>query len=104
MSAVSWIGLFLFTGIFQTIGSQWLYYQGAADGFSLLTLACAYFGMTLVYFYIPKNPIRYDPVELKPRESIEFRKVALISSIDFLGNLLTTLGLFLVGSGVISSK
>ena len=42
--------MFLATGVFQTLGAQWLYYQGAADKSSFLTIAANYLGMALVYF------------------------------------------------------
>lgn len=40
--------VFLATGLFQTLSIQWLYYHGAADGFSLLTVSTTFFGMLCI--------------------------------------------------------
>ncbi|CAG8635621.1 92_t:CDS:2, partial [Scutellospora calospora] len=47
--------MFLFTGFYQTISAQYLYYQGAASGTSLLTNTAQYIGTALVgLLLIPK--------------------------------------------------
>ncbi|CAG8755445.1 5929_t:CDS:2, partial [Acaulospora morrowiae] len=44
--------LFLFTGFYQSIAAQYLYYQGAATGTSLLTNTAQYVGMASVGFLL----------------------------------------------------
>lgn len=93
-----WEAIFLSTGVFQTIGCQWLYYQGAAHSFSFLTVAATYFGMMLVYFLPTETEKKnYEALTLKPFPT---KAIFVISLFDFVGNLCTTVGLFLIGSGV----
>ncbi|CAG8510851.1 9781_t:CDS:10 [Funneliformis mosseae] len=55
VSIIFYEALFLFSGFFQTLGQQFLYYQGAATGLSLLTNTAMYMGMAAVgFFLLPK--------------------------------------------------
>jgi hypothetical protein len=84
---------FLLTGIFQTLGAQWLYYQGAAHKTTFLTVAALYLGMSFVYILIPRGVNQQEP-------EVPHRWIMLVGLLDFLGNVCVTAGLFLVGSGV----
>lgn len=45
--------MFLITGLCTTLGTQWIFYHGAATGDSYLTQLAQYIGMILVGFIIP---------------------------------------------------
>lgn len=110
-----WELIFLVTGIFQTIGSQWLYYQGAAHNFSFFTVAASYLGMAAVYFFptitssapstrrLSKNKLKYDPL-VESKDKFPYLTVLSISLMDFIGNLFVTMGLFIIGSGVFKNQ
>ncbi|ORX97917.1 hypothetical protein K493DRAFT_406759 [Basidiobolus meristosporus CBS 931.73] len=88
--------LFLFTGVFQTLSTQWLFYQGAADKLSFLTIGANYVGMTLVNYLIPRQE------EARPVTNSRFPwlPVVTVALFDFGGNVFAAAGLFLVGSGI----
>ncbi|KAI8593013.1 hypothetical protein BDZ88DRAFT_405206 [Geranomyces variabilis] len=93
--------VFLVTGLFSTLGQQWLHYQGAADARSMLTILVTYLGMSAVY-------VLPDPSKLnRPRSPTILaeskgpkKRAALIAVMDVGGNLVLTAGSFIVGSGL----
>jgi hypothetical protein len=97
-----WESVFLVTGIVQTIGAQWLYYQGAAHSFSFLTVTAAYLGMMMVYF--ADAPLNRNASSTKynllSAESFPYIPVIFVSLMDFVANVCVTIGMFLIGSGV----
>ncbi|EXX71155.1 hypothetical protein RirG_081130 [Rhizophagus irregularis DAOM 197198w] len=52
ISIILYEALFLISGFFSTLGQQFLYYQGAATGLSLLTNTATYLGMAAVGFLL----------------------------------------------------
>ncbi|PKY46874.1 hypothetical protein RhiirA4_461872 [Rhizophagus irregularis] len=52
VSIILYEALFLLSGFFSTLGQQFLYYQGAATGLSLLTNTATYLGMAAVGFLL----------------------------------------------------
>ncbi|KAJ2958699.1 hypothetical protein NQZ79_g5731 [Umbelopsis isabellina] len=64
---------FLLSGLCQTLGAQWLFYQGAATGSSYLTQFAQYFGMIWVGLLLPiMNSARsnYTPLPVKSEDDI----------------------------------
>ncbi|KAI8926563.1 hypothetical protein BC831DRAFT_456159 [Entophlyctis helioformis] len=109
--------VFLATGLFSTLGSQSLYYRGAADARSMLTILTTYLGMALVFLIPPsehKQP-KYQQHQQQQQQLPSSRSrvrnhdladnpahstVLWLSALDVLGSLALTIGLFLVGSGI----
>ncbi|OZJ04782.1 hypothetical protein BZG36_01843 [Bifiguratus adelaidae] len=61
--------LFLLSGLLQTLGAQWLYYQGATTGASYLTALANYVGMAGVGLLLPfmvknNSQLSYQMVEM----------------------------------------
>ncbi|KAK9763599.1 hypothetical protein K7432_009573 [Basidiobolus ranarum] len=88
--------IFLLTGVFQTLSTQWLFYQGAADKLSFLTIGANYIGMVLVNYIVPRQE-KSRPVTNSP---FPWLSVLWVAFFDFFANVFATAGLFLVGSGV----
>ncbi|KAI8924989.1 hypothetical protein BC831DRAFT_462799 [Entophlyctis helioformis] len=109
--------VFLATGLFSTLGSQSLYYRGAADARSMLTILTTYLGMALVFLIPPsehkqpKHQQHQQQQQQLPSSRSRVRNhdladnpahstVLWLSALDVLGSLALTIGLFLVGSGI----
>ncbi len=83
--------IFLATGLFKTIGLQWLGYAGAAKSETLIPSLIIYLGTlaTRLFTKILKN------TRTPPLFSIFF-----MSLFEVVGHFLTMKGLFIVGSGL----
>ena len=104
--------IFLFTGLLSTLISQWLSYKKAADSWSLLTVLATYVGMAAIYFTSDYSDsadfIELENIDVEedssPKTSllilIDHQQIALVSTLDVLGNIILTVGLFYVGSGM----
>jgi len=87
-------GLFLFTGIFSTLGNQLVYYNGAGDNRSLLPAAATFFGMCCAIF-VPREELKEDSYYIVP-----YGKIILMGFLEFFGCVFAMLGLNCAGSGV----
>jgi len=101
--------IFLLSGIFSTLITQNLFNIGAADKATILTVFTQYMGMAMCRFFpapakaiIPRN----GAVLLQPPKSFftaspEIRKgIYIITTFEVLGNVLSTIGLSIIGSGI----
>ncbi|RCI04878.1 hypothetical protein CU098_013151 [Rhizopus stolonifer] len=116
--------MFLLTGLATTLGTQWIFYHGAATGDSYLTQLAQYVGMVLVGLLIPtlkknkeKNYKRIpqeenDTIQMsfvnteEDKESgfqegpIEHTSVMKLAVLDVFANFCVTLGFSIIGSGM----
>jgi len=119
--------IFLVTGLVSTLGAQWLNYNKAADSRSLLTVMCTYLGMCCIHFMPikPKHQSTSVPLREKPKHqstSVPLRDlasssstqiastnqeshvnhmgVAMVAVLDVFGQVVLTVGLFYIGSGL----
>eukprot|EP01090_Pellita_catalonica_P021523 TRINITY_DN8085_c0_g1_i5.p1 TRINITY_DN8085_c0_g1~~TRINITY_DN8085_c0_g1_i5.p1 ORF type:complete len:393 (-),score=24.87 TRINITY_DN8085_c0_g1_i5:339-1517(-) len=108
--------VFLVTGVFQTIGNQSVYYQGAGDKRALLGVLAKAFGMVLAVL-IPKEKRSEKPQprqqagssglpitaqqQRKASPAYKIRlKLSLIALIDCLAQVIEMLGIIMAGSGL----
>ncbi|KAG1447781.1 hypothetical protein G6F46_004363 [Rhizopus delemar] len=122
--------MFLLTGLSSTLGTQWIFYHGAATGDSYLTQLAQYLGMVLVGFLIPilkKNkqkqytrlsqqeenehetiPMDYvniqddKRVEQYEEGTIQHASIIKLAILDVFANFCVTLGFSIIGSGWIA--
>ncbi|KAG0765687.1 hypothetical protein G6F57_011569 [Rhizopus arrhizus] len=120
--------MFLLTGLSTTLGTQWIFYHGAATGDSYLTQLAQYLGMVLVGFLIPvlkKNkqkqytrlsqqeedehetiPMDYvniqddKRVEQYEEGTIQHASIIKLAILDVFANFCVTLGFSIIGSGM----
>ncbi|KAJ3227819.1 hypothetical protein HK099_000073 [Clydaea vesicula] len=109
--------IFLFTGLISTLGAQWLNYRKAADSRSLLTVLCTYLGMILIVFLPLESSENYKSTQISlknlsspeektkslplPRKSgINHTGVIAVALLDVFGQIILTVGLFYIGSGL----
>ncbi|KAJ3145587.1 hypothetical protein HDU86_000864 [Geranomyces michiganensis] len=93
--------IFLVTGLFSTLGQQWLHYRGAADSRSMLTILVTYLGMLAVYVLPdPQRAIRSRSPTGGAEQKAQKQGSILIAVMDVGGNLILTAGSFIVGSGL----
>ncbi|KAI8974937.1 hypothetical protein BDB01DRAFT_728600 [Pilobolus umbonatus] len=115
---------FLVTGLITTLGTQWIFYHGAATGDSYLTQLAQYIGMILVGSIIPlllKNKKKgynkvsqedddihmvqisadtdHQPGEHYQEGPIHHLSVMKLAILDVFANFCVTLGFSIVGSG-----
>ncbi|KAL4211915.1 hypothetical protein AB4K20DRAFT_1889516 [Rhizopus microsporus] len=116
---------FLTTGISITLGTQWIFYHGAATGDSYLTQLAQYFGMVLVGALIPllkKNKTAYNKIAQQEDEirmsdmlhvnvddteeehshegHISHKAVIKLAFMDVFANFCVTVGFSIIGSGM----
>ncbi|KAI8366640.1 uncharacterized protein BYT42DRAFT_587323 [Radiomyces spectabilis] len=117
---------FLLTGLWTTLGTQWLFYKGAANSLSFLTQLSSYMGMILVGLLIPlllrKRQEAYQAIrstlvdmngfELESHDRVHNtgpiviespvyqRSVMKLAMVDIVANSCATLGFSLIGSGM----
>ncbi|CAJ0827598.1 2739_t:CDS:2 [Entrophospora sp. SA101] len=87
--------LFLFTGLLQTLGTQYLYYQKATSGASFLTNLVQYIGMAAVGLLLLPNWL-----ENRSREYINYKYIIAATLLDLIANFAITIGFFYIGSGM----
>ncbi|KAJ3218344.1 hypothetical protein HK099_005098 [Clydaea vesicula] len=111
--------IFLLTGLISTLGAQWLNYRKAADSRSLLTVLCTYLGMILIVFLpLDSNTPHKAPFPLKNmgsstlqqkeekkelsnyKSEINHTGVISVALLDVFGQIVLTVGLFYIGSGL----
>ncbi|KAI9280748.1 hypothetical protein BY458DRAFT_500264 [Sporodiniella umbellata] len=116
--------MFLLTGLGTTLGTQWIFYHGAATGNSYLTQLTQYVGMMLVGLLIPTLKKRKEKSYKKiPQEENETIQMSPINSeeakdggfqegpinhisiikltfLDIVANFSITWGFSVIGSGV----
>ncbi|KAI8814713.1 hypothetical protein BJ742DRAFT_784079 [Cladochytrium replicatum] len=109
--------LFLITGLFTTLATQWLFYMNAADSASMLTVLTTYIGMVAIALvpsrmvehhrkheddHIPIAGISHGQKRTWWDEwgNVPHSSMFVIAVIDVFGNLVLTVGLFYVGSGL----
>ncbi|GAA5800654.1 hypothetical protein HPULCUR_006090 [Helicostylum pulchrum] len=119
--------LFLLTGLCTTLGTQWLFYHGAATGDSYLAQLAQYIGMVLVGLIIPillKNKQKgYHRLSQQAEEDglhmvqidtdvdhtkgdsyeegpIPHKSVIKLAVLDVFANFCVTVGFSIVGSGM----
>jgi len=100
--------IFLFSGIFFTLITQTLFNVGAADKDTLLTVIAQYLGMSICRFFPapPKTHNSKNSALLSPPKSfldapLSIKKgIFVIISFNVLGNVLSTIGLSMTGSGI----
>ncbi|ORX63335.1 hypothetical protein BCR32DRAFT_273464 [Anaeromyces robustus] len=101
--------IFLLSGIFSTLITQNLFNIGAADKSTILTIFAQYLGMALCRFFpapAKVNVPRNGAVLLQPPKSFftapsEIKKgIIIITTFEVLGNVLSTVGLSIIGSGI----
>lgn len=110
-------GCFLVSSIFQTIAVQWLYYHGAVDGSTMLTVEVLYLSMFLlgsavILFKrfggrVIKRTVEYsrgttaaEGFSEAAEGSCPWYIMATIGLIEFCASACCTFGLFHVGSGI----
>ncbi|RUS33912.1 hypothetical protein BC938DRAFT_483289 [Jimgerdemannia flammicorona] len=119
---------YILTGLFQTLGAQWLYYQGAASGKAFTTSTAQYFGMACIGLFLPCmgrstfgknfeyvnlptiNDTKAEPPVFVPDQKsarskhtpapMNHRALIRLASLDVVANFLVTVGFFYVGSGM----
>ncbi|KAJ3122214.1 hypothetical protein HK098_003014 [Nowakowskiella sp. JEL0407] len=113
--------LFLGTGLVSTLGAQSLFYKGAADAQSMLTILSTYVGMVAIALIPVQNGKKsrnsaYSPLltedslmeELaEPRseppfvsDNIPHKAMITVALLDVFATIVLTIGLFFVGSGL----
>ncbi|KAL0082685.1 hypothetical protein J3Q64DRAFT_1752680 [Phycomyces blakesleeanus] len=119
--------LFLLTGLFTTLGIQWLFYKGAATGDSYLVQLAQYLGMVMVGLLIPfmvrnrskgyssvpddavneAEDIQMNPMHPEEREKlghvegpVPHRSIMKLAVLDVVANFCVTLGFAVIGSGM----
>lgn len=101
--------IFLLSGIFSTLITQNLFNIGAADKASILTVFTQYMGMALCMFFpapakahAPKNgAVLIQPPKSFFKAPTEIKKtIFIITTFEVLANVLSTIGLSIIGSGI----
>ncbi|KAJ3187131.1 hypothetical protein HDU85_007169 [Gaertneriomyces sp. JEL0708] len=90
--------IFLATGFFTTLVTQWLHYRGAANSYSLMTVLTTYLGMVAVYF-LPAQASDHA-TDRNIESKIAHKGVCTVAVLDVLGMAILTVGQFVVGSGL----
>ncbi|KAI8885829.1 hypothetical protein K501DRAFT_245305 [Backusella circina FSU 941] len=114
--------LFLMSGLCTTLGTQWIFYNGAATGDSYLTQLAQYTGMVLVIFIIPLllkhkqkdytmvggeeinmvevNTSEAEYIDQSEEGPIPHKSVMKLALLDVFANFTVTVGFSIVGSGM----
>ncbi|KAI8091043.1 uncharacterized protein B0P05DRAFT_528507 [Gilbertella persicaria] len=117
--------MFLLTGLSTTLGTQWLFYHGAATGDSYLAQLAQYLGMVLVGLLVPillknkqkgynklaqEEPVDIHMVQINHDETptkqnfeegpIHHKSIMKLAVLDVFANFCVTLGFSIVGSGM----
>ncbi|KAG4101313.1 hypothetical protein H8356DRAFT_1034577 [Neocallimastix lanati (nom. inval.)] len=100
--------IFLLTGIFSTLIIQNLFNVGAADKTTILTVFVQYLGMVVCRFFpaptkahAPRNSVLLQPPKSFFQAPSHIKKgIFIITSFDVLANVLSTIGLSIIGSGI----
>eukprot|EP00033_Pygsuia_biforma_P002881 GCRY01003178.1.p1 GENE.GCRY01003178.1~~GCRY01003178.1.p1 ORF type:complete len:410 (-),score=65.51 GCRY01003178.1:37-1266(-) len=92
--------VFLGTGVFTTLGNQYVAYNGAGGKESLLISASIYYGMALVNFLPKKVGEKNDGVTSLEGNKVMQKDMLLMTVLDVCGNVCSAVGLVLAGSGL----
>jgi len=100
--------IFLLSGIFSTLITQNLFNVGAADKATIITVFVQYLGMAICRFFpapakthVPRNSVLLQPPKSFFKASSEIKKgILIITSFEVLANVLSTIGLSIIGSGI----
>ncbi|ORX78522.1 hypothetical protein BCR32DRAFT_295010 [Anaeromyces robustus] len=92
--------IYLATGCLSTMITQYLFYAGAAEKKTYLTVLAQYFAMTLSIFIPIKDDSKKAKVSFFSKPMHIKRNIVIISLIDIFANVISTFGMFLIGSGI----
>jgi hypothetical protein len=93
--------LFVGTGVFQTIGNQFVYYQGAAEKTTMLPLVANFLGTALAIFQPSSRSFSTPSKGKPPLKLLRLHLQMLIAALfECLGNAVGLIGMILAGSGV----
>lgn len=102
-------GAFLLSGVLSTLITQNLFNVGAADKSTILTVFVQYFGMCLCKFVPapekanapPKNTVLLAPPKSFSTAPKEIKRgIYIIIFFELIANVLSTIGLSIIGSGI----
>jgi len=92
--------IYLATGCLSTMITQYLFYAGAAEKKTYLTVLAQYFAMTLSVFIPVKDDSKKAKVSFFAKPTHIKKNIIIISLIDIFANVISTFGMFLIGSGI----
>jgi len=92
--------IYLATGCLSTILTQYLFYAGAAEKKTYLTVLAQYFAMTLSIFIPINDSSKKAKVSFFAKPAHIKKNIIIISLIDIFANVISTFGMFLIGSGI----
>jgi len=92
--------IYLATGCLSTMITQYLFYAGAAEKKTYLTVLAQYFAMTLSVFIPVKDNSKKPKVPFFSKPTHIKKQIIIISLIDIFANVISTFGMFLIGSGI----
>jgi drug/metabolite transporter (DMT)-like permease len=92
--------IYLATGCLSTMITQYLFYAGAAEKKTYLTVLAQYFAMTLSVFIPVNDNSKKAKVSFFAKPAHIKKNIIIISLIDIFANVISTFGMFLIGSGI----
>jgi drug/metabolite transporter (DMT)-like permease len=92
--------IYLATGCLSTMITQYLFYAGAAEKKTYFTVLAQYFAMTLSVFIPVKDNSKKAKVPFIAKPTHIKYTIIIISLIDIFANIISTYGMFLIGSGI----
>ena len=84
--------LYVLSGVFQVLATQFLHYEGAAGSSTMLTVTATYLGMAMVGAVSREARRRSSTADQG--------KLFLVTLVDIIGLSILTVALFYIGSGV----
>jgi len=92
--------IYLATGCLSTMITQYLFYAGAAEKKTYLTVLAQYFAMTLSVVIPVKEDSKKPKVSFFKKPGHIKKNIIIISLIDIFANVISTFGMFIIGSGI----
>jgi len=92
--------IYLATGCLSTMITQYLFYAGAAEKKTYLTVLAQYFAMTLSVVIPVKEDSKKKKVSFFAKPGYIKKNIIIISLIDIFANVISTFGMFIIGSGI----